>query len=52
MYSRSTPETMDRVAAYKKRLARAGMFQGLVALHFTRPYQAVPCNAPLQPTVG
>jgi len=43
---------MHRVAAYKRRLARAGVFQGLVALYFTRPYQAVPCAAPLQTTVG
>jgi hypothetical protein len=51
IHLRSTPKTMQRVAAYKRRLARAGMFLGLVALHSTRPYQAVPCTAPFQPTV-
>lgn len=50
-YLRSTPKTMHRVAAYKRRLARAGMFLELVALRFTRPYQAVPCAAPFQPAV-
>ena len=43
---------MHRASAYKRCLARAGMFQGLGALYFAPPYQAVPCSAPSCPTIG